>query len=259
MGADASFFNQPRPEWFYEAPDSHDDLRAAHRQMRRICRNSLACLQRMEYEPAWNDLVHSRVLEEALDSFDIVGFRNVTPCRTLKKFHDEDPALRDNKVDYGIFLQPDPGDGLADLLANLRGESVDITHFPLSDLSPTPLAISIETKTLLANPIEGSVQLANWVRAHFRQLSKLLERRGHDPANFSLPVLPIIYVCGSTWRVDFAQRHDRKTMIYEGFVVGDTQTVFGCYQVCAAIRRLATWVQTDFRAWWLGAATLPGR
>ncbi len=39
--------------------------------------------------------------------------------------------------------------------------------------------------------------------------------------------------------------------------VGDTHTVYGCYQVCAAIRRLAVWVEEDFRRWWLRTAELP--
>ena len=100
------------------------------------------------------------------------------------------------------------------------------------------------------------MQLANWVRAHFRQLASVVGRRGHDPGH-QLPILPIIYVYGNTWRVDFAHRWDKKTMIYEGITVGDTHTVYGCYQVCAAIRRLAAWVKEDFRRWWLSIVELP--
>ncbi|KAL2023724.1 hypothetical protein VTK56DRAFT_1438 [Thermocarpiscus australiensis] len=145
---------------------------------------------------------------------------------------------------------------LPSALRNSRARGVDLTHFTLSDFALTPLAISIETKTLQAKPIEGSVQLANWVRAHFRQLARVVERcRRRDPG-FQLPILPIIYVYGNTWRVDFAHRWDGKTMIYEGMSVGDTHTVYGCYQVCAAIRRLAAWVQEDFRRWWLQATEM---
>ncbi|KAK4132641.1 hypothetical protein BT67DRAFT_443540 [Trichocladium antarcticum] len=257
MSADAGIFDQPHPDWFYTARDGQEELRAVHRQMRRICRNSLKCKDRMEYEAAWNDLVHCRVLEEALEGQDAIDFRNITLCRTLKAFHDDDPALRENKVDYGIFLQPARGgDGLSERLSDLASEGIDLTHLTLSDFAPTPLAISIETKTLQAKPIEGSVQLANWVRAHFRQLARVVERRSHGPG-YQLPILPIIYVYGNMWRVDFAHRWDRKTMIYEGMGIGDTHTMYGCYQVCAAIRRLAVWVQEDFRRWWLRTAELP--
>ncbi|KAK3302587.1 uncharacterized protein B0T15DRAFT_577658 [Chaetomium strumarium] len=236
MSANAGMLDQPNPDWFYTARDGQEELRAVHRQMQKICRNSLTTPSRAQ---------------------NVVTFRNITLCRTLKAFHDDDPALRENKVDYGIFLQPARGDdGLAERLSDLASEDIDLTHFTLSDFAPTPLAISIKTKTLQAKPTEGSVQLANWVRAHFRQLARLVERCHHDP-DYQLPVLPIIYVYGNTWRVDFAHRCDGKTMIYEGMSVGDTHTVYGCYQVCAAIRRLAAWVQEDFRRWWLETTKLP--
>ncbi|KAK4146931.1 uncharacterized protein C8A04DRAFT_9428 [Dichotomopilus funicola] len=257
MSANAGIFDQPRPEWFYTATEGQEELRAFHRQMQRICRNSLKCKDQMEYEPAWNDLVHCRVLEEALEGQDAVDFRNIRLCRTLEAFYDGDPMLRESEVDYGIFLQPErEGDRLSENLSDLAGEGIDLTHFTLSDFGPTPLAISIKTKTLQARPDEGSVQLANWVRAHFRQLAKVFERRGHDPY-YRLPVLPIIYVYGNIWRVDFARRLERKTMIYEGICIGDTHTVYGCYQVCAAIRRLAIWVEEDFRGFWSSAVELP--
>lgn len=44
-------------------------------------------------------------------------------------------------------------------------------------------------------------------------------------AHHQLPILPIIHVCGSMWRVDFAYRWAGKTMIYEGKSIGDTSTV----------------------------------
>ncbi len=112
MSADAGILDQPHPEWFYTARDGQEE--AVHRQMLRICRNSLKCEEKMEYEPAWNDLVHCRVLEEALEGQVAIDFRNITLCHTTKAFHDDDPALRENKVDCGIFLQPARGgDGLS--------------------------------------------------------------------------------------------------------------------------------------------------
>lgn len=256
MSADAGIFDQPHPGWFYTAREGQEELRTFHRQMRRICRNSLKCKDKMEDGPAWNELVHCRVLEEALEGRDIVAFRNIRLCHTLKAFHDGDPMIRESKVDYGIFLDSARGgDGLSESFLDVAREGIDLTHFTLSDFAPTPLAISIKTTTLQAEPVEGSVQLANWVRGHFRQLSRVAERRGHDPG-YQLPVLPIIYVCGNVWRVDFAHRWEGKTVLYEGIRIGDTHTVYGCYQVCAAIRRLAIWVEQDFCDWWLRTAVL---
>lgn len=116
--------------------------------------------------------------------------------------------------------------------------------------------ISIETKTPQAETSEGYVQLSNWVRAHFRQLARVAEHCGHGP-DYELPILPIIYVAGTEWRVHFAHRWDGKTMIYEGEIVGKTHTVYGCYQVYAALRRLAVWAREDFRRWWLNTVPAP--
>ncbi|KAL2158729.1 hypothetical protein VTH06DRAFT_4211 [Thermothelomyces fergusii] len=141
MRAEAGILNQPLPEWFYQANDDPAELTAVHREMQRIHRNSEKCETRMEHEPGWNDLVHSRVLEEALEGQADVDFRNITVCRTSKLYHDNDPTLRENKVDYGIFLQPTRGkEGLAERLTDLVSEGIDITHFNLSDFAPTPLA-----------------------------------------------------------------------------------------------------------------------
>ena len=49
----------------------------------RICRNSLKCKDKMEYEPAWNDLVHCRVLEEALEGHQARCSHRMARQRTL--------------------------------------------------------------------------------------------------------------------------------------------------------------------------------
>jgi hypothetical protein len=91
-------------------------------------------------------------------------------------------------VELSLFLQPARGvDGLAERLSDLASEDIDVTHFALSDFAPTPLAISIETKSLQAKPIERLVlerlvRLANWVRARFRQLATVVKRPWPRPA-----------------------------------------------------------------------------
>lgn len=54
----------------------------------------------MEHRPAWNNLVHCRIRQEAIE------FRNITLCRTLEAFQDLDPTLREkDNANYGIFPQ----------------------------------------------------------------------------------------------------------------------------------------------------------
>jgi hypothetical protein len=200
-------------------------------------------------------MVHCRILEEALDGQNSVGFRNLTAYPTLKEFQDLDPLLRKSRVSYGIMLEPSPGsDGLFDRLVDLAGNHIDITHFPL--FGPTPLGISIMAQACVSNWFEGQLELANWVRAHFRHLEELVTRLGHGK-EYPLPALPIVRVWGGEWKVDFAYRCCGKTVIYKGLPVGSTGTVYGCYQICAAVRRLAAWIREDLRGWWLGAVRVP--
>ena len=146
--------------------------------------------------------------------------------------------------------------------------AVPVTHFGLSDNAPTPLAISIETKSNAADKLTGSTQLANWVRAHFRHLEVARDvlragRRasGEAPA---LPALPLVFAMGSEWHVHIAYRREGKTVIYQSVAIGDTTTLHGCYRISAAIRRLAQWAILDLAAWWSEAlgkdelGSLPG-
>lgn len=103
---------------------------------------------------------------------------------------------------------------------NLRSElgAVPVTHFGLSDNAPTPLAISIETKSAATDKLTGSTQLATWVRAHFRHLEvvrdtlQVKRTASRDPLD--LPTLPLIFALGSEWFVQVACRREGKTVRY---------------------------------------------
>ncbi|KAI3316919.1 hypothetical protein HD806DRAFT_516360 [Xylariaceae sp. AK1471] len=299
MRRDAGLFNSLPDRWFCR-PDPHDEgteLEYRHRRLQIICQNSKKCARRMEHEPGWNDQVHSPILSEALESRRNKGVdvRNITLSRIHPHFRDTDPALQETKIDYGIFLQPPEQDELAQRINVARRHLPPVTHLSLSDDAPSPLAVSIETKSLLAAAVDGPSQLANWVRAHFRQLAEVAAftqeitpdedndlnaahrdasdatpdnttADNHDGAlqvggHAALPILPLVFVYGNVWRVDFAQRAHGKTLIYESVPIGDTHTLHGCYQVYRAIQRLADWAETEFYTWWLdatnGAVSVP--
>lgn len=122
-----------------------------------------------------------------------------THCSVYPEFRDPSPVLSDAKVDYVIVLAP-PADGA--LYVALRRGGYRATHVQLSDEADTPIAVGIETKSSVADgSVVGPAQLATWARAHFRQLEAL---PAADPDN--LPVLPLVFVKGAEWRVEFAQR-----------------------------------------------------
>ena len=62
--------------------------------------------------------------------------------------------LGENKVDYGLFLRPPPDSEIHDWLygplTRVDGLGLDVSHVALSIDEPTPLAVSIETKSTFA-------------------------------------------------------------------------------------------------------------
>lgn len=246
---------------FFPLEDDQNDgseqdfaLRHRHAILRDVCDQSRFCESRIEHEAGWNELVHSRLLSDALGGLASVHFRNITACRVRPAFRDPDPAVGETKVDYGIFLNSPAVD-----TESLRSElgTVPVTHFGLSDNAPTPLAISIETKSAAADKLMGSTQLATWVRAHFRHLeiahNTLQVKRAAIGNPLALPALPLVFALGSEWFVQVACRREGKTFIYHSVAIGKSDTLHGCYKISAAIRRLAGWATKHFAAWWSDA------
>ncbi|KAK1761613.1 hypothetical protein QBC33DRAFT_502502 [Phialemonium atrogriseum] len=247
-GSSGSVSNTDQEEDMLD-PDGRTMLICQHWRLHEIWTNTKTCERKMEHEPAWNDSVHAPILAESIRGHNAVHYRNITCCRVSPEYRDPDPLLGDNKVDYGLFLSQHPSEhnNPNDSLSHSPDILLPCSHIQLSDGAPTPLAVSIETKSLRADGIGGPSQLANWVRAHFRHLALLVERAG---GGVPLPVLPVVFVYGASWRVDFAERRDGKTVIYESVVVGSTKTLQGCYQVRAALVRLGEWVDKEFGEWW---------
>ena len=81
MRATAPKIDPPEDHWFIpsNSPSLEYRKRAEylHERMRVICRNSLKCKARLDYEPGWNDRVHSPMLEESLAEVCDVDYRNM--------------------------------------------------------------------------------------------------------------------------------------------------------------------------------------
>jgi len=52
-------------------------LRYRHVTLQGICQQTKVCEKRLEHEAGWNELVHSRLLFDALDGHASVHFRNM--------------------------------------------------------------------------------------------------------------------------------------------------------------------------------------
>ncbi|KAG8664308.1 uncharacterized protein FPOAC1_013646 [Fusarium poae] len=249
-----SFPNPPLESWFM--PPTTDQSVIAndeyiYRRLRMVRRRTAECEDRLSHESTWNDSVHSPLLEVALyeSEQDGVSYENITQCRIYPGLRDPDPFITDARIDYGIFFEPREDSSLYSAIKTFkaRNENNRVAHVQLTDERDTPLAISIETKNpkSTGGGVAGPAQLGTWVRAHFRHLESLPRA---DPDN--LPMLPIIFVNGADWRVDFAQRTPDKLIIWESIQIGSTDSSHGCYAIIAALQRLAGWCRDEYAPWW---------
>ncbi|KAK2684437.1 hypothetical protein QWA68_016818 [Fusarium oxysporum] len=231
------------------------------RQALRIVRHSDICSTQLQDEAAWNNLVHSRLLDLFIhDMHDGPGqdILDYMPCNTTNmniSYHRFDvPASR---VDYVVRLPAQPerntqDDEPIDLLDSNR---MPILNWTANQL--VPIAFSIETKRYGGDVLKGEQQLGIWNAA---QWEYLISKAGVDAAN-KLDFIPGLVVHGETWSLVITTRQHSKTTLFPGIPFGHTQSPIGVFQVIAGLRRLRRWVLDVMWPWYkqyLPGLQLPG-
>ena len=147
-------------------------------------------------------------------------------------------------VDHAIILN---GDSKWDrqLRKKLLTEGKEsINHADAEHIDLRPIAISMLTKRAAIEEDVAQLQLGVWVAAHFERLRQLARPSAR------LPTLPLLFVQGHEWKLKLASvRRGRDILILEDIVLGRTSSGLGSYQILAALRRLARWVDEDYRTW----------
>ena len=229
-----------------------------------ICEATNECLRDRDPEPAWNSEVHSAILRLALTGHWAareVWYKDITVARISNKslvpWNIATGAMQSKMVDYAILINPsqnftrDPSKFLHNhIIEKLRTEkasaSISINQTDSEWVRFKPIAVNIETKRGAVGEDEAHVQLATWLTAQYSRLRQLMP----DKAKTKLPSFPVLSVQGQRWLLMIAslQDNDRINLIKELYL-GDTDSVAGVYQVIAAIRRIAQWVNDDYRPW----------
>ncbi|GAP88694.1 hypothetical protein SAMD00023353_3300060 [Rosellinia necatrix] len=255
--------------------DCDNNLEFQHRRLLRICKSSLQCSDpaRQVHEAEWNDKVHAPILELALDvnrgSDESLVFHNVTDSRIAARFRDSSALLKDNMVDYGVFLAPAVPSPLGSLIASFTASSLSLAQFNALESFEVdrPLAIAIETKRPRGGDANAPSQLANFARAHFRVARYLFRPSNRDigisesltsvmqPSRVTKPIarslmLPLIEVIGSSWRISFAILDVDRVLISSDLAMGSTDQISDCYVLFQSLLRLAQWVESECTAWW---------
>lgn len=215
-----------------------------------VLRAAKECERARLPEPAWNERVHSRLLELALQGSNRskgIWYHNITTARisdsTLL------PALngmriRSKMADYALIIEPSPAmqNAIMEKLRSTNRVSINQTKALYTRFDP--LGVNIETKRPHSQEDKGFVQIITWVSAQFENYKRLC---GDEVYNRSLP---IIFTQGHVWKLMIARRRaPDEVYIVMGLTLGSTENILGLYQVMRAIDRLAQWVIEDFKPW----------
>lgn len=246
---DNTFVNEK--EQMESPPIGHEQF---YERVVEILDAALECEKKGYNEAAWNCEVHSTLLRLALRGHwqsKGIWYRNITSARI------HDPLLlptvsgsvtQSKMVDFALLMDPtrDLNRELFEgITTTLRGEGrTTINHTAMYEVKYSPIAVSIETKRANVDEDGADVQLGLWVSAHFARLRQLTGDA------FPLPALPLVTVQGHAWKMMIAEaKADRSIILLKEIMLGKTDSVLGIYQIVAALRRLARWVDEDYKPW----------
>ncbi|KAF4311403.1 hypothetical protein GTA08_BOTSDO13108 [Botryosphaeria dothidea] len=227
-------------------------LLAELREAERVRDATLKCIEEHDAEPTWNSEVHCRILRLALEQHPVVGYKDVTTAKIwpahLAPALGSGDLVESKMVDYAIYLCPERArikqsiDGLLQRQP-LGLQSVNQTRY--DSLRHRPIAISIETKTPDASEEQAKVQLTVWASAQLNRLRML-------SPGVQLLVLPLVFVSGPSWHLLFASMDPNGSLrLYGKLDMGETRSLPGLYKLLASLRRLAAWVEHDFKDWFV--------
>ncbi|KAF4965156.1 hypothetical protein FSARC_7023 [Fusarium sarcochroum] len=238
------------------------------RQALRISKHSNTCSSQLQDEAAWNNLVHSRLLDLFLhDMHDGPGqdILDLMPCVTTNMnvaFHCfDEPASR---VDYIVRLVPEPEEDLEDYQSFelLTTERMPTLNWTANQL--LPIAFSIETKRYGGDIAKGEQQLGIWNAAAWEFL---IFKAGEEGAR-EIDFIPGVVVNGDIWSLVVTTRNQSKTVrtppfvppkyfidqdfqtVFPGIVFGNTRSIIGVFQVIAGLRRLRRWALEVLWPWY---------
>lgn len=223
---------------------------------------TIECLVESDPEPAWNSEVHSSILRLALEGHwkvKEVWYKDITVARisnnSLVPWNIATGAMQSKMVDYAIVINPsqkftgDPSKSLHNhVIEKLRDKKAgaSINQTSAEWVRFKPIAVNVETKNGAVGEDEAHMQLGTWLTAQYSRLRQLMPGK----AKTKLPSVPVLSVQGQRWLLMIASPQDNERIdLIKELHLGDTGSVAGVYQVIAAIRRIAQWVNDEYRPW----------
>jgi hypothetical protein len=226
----------------FDKPCGRDLVRLAQR----IAKHSNTCTSQLQDEGAWNNLVHSRLLdmfihdmcdESSQDQCDFMPC--ITTSMNLQYHRFSEPASR---VDYIIRLLP--SDNIYESLPCFTASRMPSHNWTSNQL--LPIAFSIETKRYGGDIAKGEQQLGLWTAA---QWEFLISISGIEAVK-ELDFIPGVVVNGETWSLVIMTRTGVRTNVHKGIPFGNTGTVAGVFQVLAGLQKLRAWTLDTLWPWY---------
>lgn len=248
-------------EWSKDAAmQSRESLNILFGKAYEIWELAKDCKNRDVPEPQWNEDVHCQILRLALDrraNNALVRHANITTAQITDKSllaTMGSISVQSKLVDYALFindksLKPRIIAKLMEVAKVAPGATINCTSAEYMRFDP--IAISIETKRE-SSPSSATqfLQLGTWMTAHFLRLKQL------TPPGTTLPTIPALVAEGHEWKFMLVRWDAGKEKgdldgltILDSLLLGSTSSIVGIYRVIAAVRRLAKWVQEDYRPW----------
>ena len=214
------------------------------------------CGERGVSKATWNSEVHSSLLRLALQChYRAKGtwYQDMTSARisdkTLLPF--TKVATNQSKLlDYALVIDWNEGlkrriiRRLNDDPTPPSGQVKSINCTSTNYIRFSPIAIIIKAKRPDSH-VSADLHLGTWAIAHLRKLMRLTNN--NNPAD--LPVLPMVFINGHEWYLMFARLTTSELKIFGRVQIGDTWELKGTYKIIASIRRLAQWIEEDYRPW----------
>ncbi|KAH8659756.1 hypothetical protein BGZ61DRAFT_465072 [Ilyonectria robusta] len=262
-----------------------------HAHLRGIVDDSIASSNLHRSEAAWNCLVHAPLLRHAISRFaflevEPIASAQIMPAfRPLSKTGDRTPSQPSNTsvssassasgqdlgtpqtrtsavassvhkmVDFAVVLRPEK------VIQNLIDTFLDKQPHTMATINQTiyeplrtrPAPIFIETKTLSGNMDTANVQLGIWVAAWHERMRSIIALWGGTDKIITIPVIQVV---GGVWTLLFVMDAGAEIRVLDGnFRIGDTDSIFGIYQLQAAMSALADWTRDTFEPWFTGLLT----
>lgn len=217
-----------------------------------IERAALDCRNSSSPESHWNDDVRLPLIRLALGDFwenkgiycIDVSTAGIHEASLLSGLRPTVKKTESKMVDLAMAIRPaeDLLDRIKDLLRKTDGLSIN--HTDAQYLRHNPIGISMKTGRDGKDEKGSNIKLGVWVSAHFAKLSQL------NHGNEGLPPLPLLMIHGHLW--DFMIAHKvnaTRIEIYRDLSLGETRSILGIYQLLAAVRRLAQWMDEVLGPW----------